>query len=432
MRLTRHLRGLRAFTPRALGFAACSLALYAAGLLTGVAELFMLALAGLLLPLAAWLVVRTGRRRVGASRSVRPLRAAQGSRITVDLTVENTGLLDTGVLLVTDRVPFQLGAAARFVLPGIPGDARERIRYSLHAAARGRYAIGPTAARLSDPFDLAQVTMELARPTEVIVHPRVEPLSAPGFSGELASAPVARVRRLNAAGEEFYTTREYREGDDLRKVHWRSSAKRGELMIRQDESPRQARALVAVDLRRRVHRGSDEHSSLERAVSAAASVVVRLAAAGYELACLTDDGREVRPAGRADASVTILDFLATVTASGGDSLAPLAARLARAGEGLLVAVLAAPTAEEAAALARCRQSFAGTLALLVRPDSWGTRGARETAEADARSAGAASLLERAGWRTATLERGERLDTPWRHLTRAQGSGGRLAGLRRHG
>jgi uncharacterized protein (DUF58 family) len=431
MTLGRRLRGLRMFTSRALGFVACALACYGAGLLTGVAELFMLAMAGLLLPLGAWLVVRTGHRQVGATRTVRPLRAPQGERFTVELAVENAGRFDTGVLLVTDRVPFQLGAAARFVLPSVPSGARERIRYTLQAAARGRYAVGPTIARLSDPFDLAQTTLSLAQASEVIVHPRVERLPAPGFSGEFAAAPVARVRRLNTAGEEFYTTREYREGDDLRKVHWRSSAKRGELMIRQDESPRQARALVVVDLRRRAHHGTDEHGSLERAVSAAASVVVRLAASGFELACLTDDGHEVRPAGRADAAVAILDFLATVTPSSGDSLGPLAAHVARAGEGLLVAVLAVPSADEAAALARCRQSFSGTLALLVRPDSWGVRSARETAEADARTAGVAALLERAGWRTATLERGEALGVPWRHLTRAHGGSGRLAGLR-HG
>src|SRR4029453_18791492 len=103
---------------------------------------------------------RPGRRGIGATRSVRPLRAPQGGRFTVDLTLENTGRLDTGVLLVTDRVPFQLGTAARFVVPGIPGGPHERIRYTLPAAARGRYALGPTAVRLSDPFDLAQVTME--------------------------------------------------------------------------------------------------------------------------------------------------------------------------------------------------------------------------------------------------------------------------------
>ena len=408
---------LRAFTPRAFGFAGAAAALYLAGRLTGVSELYMLAVAALALPVGALLVITWGNYRLASSRSVRPVRTAVGDRITVVLRVENPGRLETGVLLLEDRLPYQLGPGARFVVPGISGGDREALSYDLRAAARGRYTIGPLAVRLSDPFGLAQVTSELAGTTDVIVHPRVEALTAPGLGGELASAAATRVRHLFTQGDEFYTTREYRDGDDLRKVHWRTTAKRGQLMIRQEERPWQARALIAVDLRRDAHRGQGGRASFERAVSVAASIAVRLAASGYELAMVTDDGRQVRPAGATDQATAILDFLASVEPTPTGSLQPMAERLGRAaGEGLLVAVVATPNADEAAALARCRLGFGGAIGLLVRADSWLGLAAREVAAADAQAAGIASLLDRAGWRAQMLTRTQPLDEPWRRLT----------------
>jgi uncharacterized protein (DUF58 family) len=409
--------GWRTFTPRAFGFGAAAVALWLVGLLTGVPELFMLAVAALVLPLGAWLVVRFGRYRLTCTRSVRPLRATVGSRIAATVRLHNPARFETGVLLLEDQLPYQFGPAARFVVPGLAGGDHETLHYELTAMTRGRYTIGPLSVRLLDPFGLAQVISEVAGTSEVIIHPRVEGLSAPGMGGDFASASAARVRRLFTRGDEFYTTREYRDGDDLRKVHWRSSAKRGQLMIRQEEQPWRARALLAVDLRKQAHLGHGDQSSLERAISATASMAVRLARSGYELALLTDGGERVVPPTGMDQADAILDFLATVGPSRGASLVPMADQLARlSGEGMLIAVLTIPDPEEAAVLARARLGFGGALAMLVRADTWTGLAARDLAAGDARAAGAATMLERAGWRTAALNRSDRLEQPWHRLT----------------
>jgi uncharacterized protein (DUF58 family) len=412
---------MRVLTPRAIGFAAAGLALYLAGRLTGTSELYMLAVAALLLPVSGFLIVRWGTYRLACTRSLRPVRASVGGRIAVTVRLQNLGRLETGVLLLEDRLPFRLGPPARFVVPGIGGDDREVLNYDIPAGVRGRYTVGPLVVRLSDPFGLAQVTSELAGTSEVIVHPHVEALSPPSLGGELASASTTRVRHLFSQGDEFYTTRDYRDGDDLRKVHWRSSAKRGQLMIRQEERPWQARALIALDLRRGAHRGHGGQASFERIVSIAASIAVRLGASGYELALITDDGQQVRTAGVSDQATAVLDFLASVEPSRSTSLVPLADRLARAsGEGLLISVLTVPSAEEAAALARCRLGFAGALGLLLRADSWIGLASREVAAAEARATGIATLLDRAGWRTTTITRNDRLEAPWQRLTAPSG------------
>ena len=412
---------MRLLTPRAFGFAAAGLALYVAGRLTGTSELYMLAVAAVLLPVGGFLIVRWGSYRLACTRSLRPVRASVGGRISVTIRLHNLGRLETGVLLLEDRLPYQLGPPARFVVPGIGGDDRELLNYDFAAGARGRYTIGPLLARLSDPFGLAQVTSELAGTSEVVIHPRVESLPPPSLGGELASASTTRVRHLFSQGDEFYTTRDYRDGDDLRKVHWRSSAKRGQLMIRQEERPWQARALLALDLRREAHRGQGAQSSFERMISIVASMAARLSASGYELALLTDDGQQVRPTGASDQSTAVLDFLASVEPSRSTSLVPLADRLARAsGEGLLIGVLTVPSAEEAAALARCRLGFAGALGLLLRTDSWVGLASREVAAAEAQAAGISTLLDRAGWRTAIMTRNDRLEEPWQRLTAPSG------------
>jgi uncharacterized protein (DUF58 family) len=408
-------------TPRALGFLGAGVALYLAGRLTGASELYMLAVAALLLPLAGFLIVRWGTFRLACSRSIRPVRTSVGGRISVGVRLRNLGRLETGVLLLEDRLPYQLGQPARFVVPGIAGEDQELLNYEINAGARGRYTVGPLVVRLSDPFGLAQVTSELAGTSEVVVHPKVEPLTAPSLGGELASSSATKVRHLFSQGDEFYTTRDYRDGDDLRKVHWRSSAKRGQLMIRQEERPWQARALIALDLRRHAHRGQGGQASFERMVSIAASIAVRLGASGYELGMVTDEGRQVRPVNVADQATAVLDFLASVEPTRSTTLVPMAERLSRtSGEGLLIGILTVPGAEEAAALARCRLGFAGALGLLVRADSWVGLAGREVAAAEAHAAGISTLLDRAGWRTATITRNDRLDDPWRRLTAPSG------------
>src|SRR6266540_621222 len=411
----------RIFTPRALGFAGAGVALYLAGRLTGASELYMLAVAALLLPLGGFVIVRWGTYRLGCTRSLRPVRTAVGGRISVTVRLRNLGRLETGVLLLEDRLPYQLGPPARFVVPGIAGDDRELLNYEINAGARGRYTVGPLAVRLSDPFGLAQVTSELAGTSEVVVHPKVESLAPPSLGGELASAASTKVRHLFSQGDEFYTTRDYRAGDDLRKVHWRSSAKRGQLMIRQEERPWQARALIALDLRRGAHRGQGGQASFERMVSIAASIAVRLGASGYELGMITDEGQQVRPIDSADQATAMLDFLAGVDTTRSTSLVPLADRLGRTtGEGLLIGLLTVPSAEEAAALARCRLGFAGALGLLLRTDTWVGLASREVAASEAHAAGIGTLLDRAGWRTAIITRNDRLDEPWRRLTAPSG------------
>ncbi len=97
-----------------------------------------------------------------------------------------------------------------------------------------------------------------------------------------------------AVGDDDVIPRAYRNGDELRRVHWRSTARYGELMVRREEQRWQDRAVLLLDSRRSAHTGSGPSSSFEFAVSAAASVGVHLARQGLDGHLLTDSW----PAGR--------------------------------------------------------------------------------------------------------------------------------------
>src|SRR5439155_24991358 len=145
---------------------------------------------------------------------------------------------------------------------------------------RGRYFLGPITADLSDAFSLTRTRLEFDDRDELLVTPEVEPLATGPVSPFGAGIGLAATRHLFRTGEEFYTMREYQTGDDLRRLHWPSVARSGELMIRQDESSRRSSSLVFVDTREGAL-GATHGPAFERAISCAASVGVLLAGAGF-------------------------------------------------------------------------------------------------------------------------------------------------------
>ena len=116
------------------------------------------------------------------------------------------------------------------------------------------------------------------------------PLPNVRLAGEYAGSGDSRARSVAVHGEDDIATREYRNGDDLRRVHWRSTARTGELMVRREEQPWESRATIVLDTRRQGHRGEGPTSSFEWAVSAAASVGLHLRHSGYKIRLVTGSG----------------------------------------------------------------------------------------------------------------------------------------------
>jgi uncharacterized protein (DUF58 family) len=267
--------------------------------------------------------------------------------------------------------------------------------------------IGPLAASIADPFDLAHRRIELPGRHELIVYPAIESLDATHIAVPIGGSGESSSRQLHRTGEEFYTMRRYEIGDDLRRIHWPSVARTGELMIRQDETARRSHATLLLDTRAAV---LGERDSFERAVSVAASIGVLFLRAGFALRLATPDLAPTR--------VTpdqLLETLALVRPSRQRLLAPVLSKLraGAAGNPSLVAVLPPPTPEETTALLGTGASFGPRVAVLVQPPSTADLYLPRRAEVERQAEGAQRSLQRGGWEALLLHHDTKLYDLWR-------------------
>jgi uncharacterized protein (DUF58 family) len=379
----------------------------------GVPELGMAAVAVAVLLGLALAYTRLTSARLTARRFVHPARLFYDAEGDVELRVRNTGRLSTAILQVEDGVPATLADGARFVRAPLGPGATTTMRYRLHGRHRGRFAIGPLTVRLRDPFGIVARPQRFASKDDVIVYPPVWRLPAGvPLGGSQGSGSEGRPRPL-ASGEELAMVREYVRGDDLRKVHWHSTAHRGKLMVRQDESRATPHAAIVLDTRASRHRGRGPASSFETAVSAAASVTYHVCERGYGARLVT--GPLTAPP-RARSWELTLEQLATIEPDEATDLDALWTQLSRGagGDGLLIAVTTVPGPAELRRMVRAGRGFGVRLAVLVDADSH-VRRRRSGEGADA----TAEALRVAGWRVTIVAAGDRLDERWRELMRAR-------------
>jgi uncharacterized protein (DUF58 family) len=223
-------------------------------------------LLALLVTSGLWLVVT--RVAVEVSRELHPPRVHAGGDSRIDLLVTNRGTRRSPLLTLRDRVSGTRGALL-VVNPLAPG-ASARAAYRFPTERRGVVSIGPLEVEVADPLGLARLVMPASGVSELIVYPLLETVPpVPLTSGNDPMAGAEHPNALGRSGEDFYALRAYVIGDDLRRVHWPSTARNDDLMVRQDELPWQGRATVVLDVRASRH----DDVTLERAVSAAASLV---------------------------------------------------------------------------------------------------------------------------------------------------------------
>jgi uncharacterized protein (DUF58 family) len=403
-------------TRRGASLISVSFLLYGLARSLSVSELYAVAGAALILPLVSILAVRLGRYRLTITRTIAPRRAFAGAPMRVELEVTNAGRLPTPPLMLEDEAPGAVGGPMRVALTALPPRRVERLVAQRTPSRRGRFEVGPLHARLTDPFGLAHASTEAATPMPVVIYPDVERLSGES-PGDRSDAGRSTYARLAPAGDEFHAIRQWQHGDDLRKIHWRSVARTGDMMIRQNETRFFPRVTIFLDTRSSSHRGAGTNSSLEWAVSAAASVVWDVAHRGYVVRLATPDSGPGPSRPGNNRWEPILEELATVTATPARPLQPVFRRLgARPGAGgALLIIVTGPRPEIVAELARVRRSYAWCGAVLLDADSFAEAAARQRAASDQRLAEATQALLRSGWRVAVAGSSDRFQEIWRRL-----------------
>jgi uncharacterized protein (DUF58 family) len=383
--------------------------LWGVGRLLGVAELYVVAVAAAALVGVGAIAVRLSSARVSVRRGLSEARLLHGRTADVAIDLRNDSRLPAPLLLVEDDVDWMLAPQPRFMVAGLRPGTTQSLRYEIRGGARGRYAIGPLRLRVRDPFGATQLVRRYSSRDEVLVYPRVERLPDGLARGSHRGSGSSDARRLLNAGDEFHTMREYVQGDDLRQVHWPSTAKRQKLMVRQQEMPFTAEAVVFCDTRLGASHGAGPDAAVEVAISAAASTVWHLADHGYRLRLHTEaDGG--RPVEGWDA---ILDALAEIQPSRVASVGGALTRLRGAGgEGLLVCVVMVPPGDEplashpdVRAMIHAGRGHGGRVGIVVHPPHHDRRRAGELVR----------LLRAARWRAVTLPTDVPLAERWREL-----------------
>ncbi|MER6766560.1 DUF58 domain-containing protein, partial [Amycolatopsis sp. NPDC000746] len=347
------------------------------------------------LPLLVAAYISATRLRLGAARALRPDRVAAGSTGEVDLELWRSGRLPGGEVLLEDGVPYALGSRPRFVVERLPHDRRVLLRYPLRPAMRGIQQVGPLRATITDPFGLCEFERELIGHSRLVVVPRVVPLwGLPGGAGAGAGDD-GSVRLHSGQGEPDVIVRHYRTGDDMRKVHWRSTARRDEIMVRIEERPWRGGTTVLLDHRAAAHHGSGPTASLEWAVSFAASVSLHLRRTGHRVRLVTEHGVSLADSpgdGGEGYDNLVLDALA--------ALQPAHQRDVTLGhdpaEGQeLIAILGTVSAESVHELTRYRARGVRSLAVLLDTPTWA--GSASPDHLAAATKESAELLRGAGW-----------------------------------
>ena len=308
------------------------LGLVAVGRVFALLEITTVGLSLLGLVLVTVLTGVRARPNLQVTRTVQPDRVHVGDGSEVALDIVNTGRHATPVLRVDDVVEGTGDASVRLAPMG-PG-TRSRAAYRLPTERRGLVTVGPLEVSHGDPFGLTWRRRTTAGTDLLTVLPRVDQLARiPATSGHDPLSGRDHRHRVGGVGDDLYALRPYVPGDDLRRVSWRATARRDELIVRQDELPWQRRTTVLIDTRAEVMDGD----VFERAVSAAASVIHRQQDDLVRL--VSPDGYDTGFVTGSLAINAMMEYLAVVTPVPSRSLRGLTERLGQSqGGGTLVLI----------------------------------------------------------------------------------------------
>lgn len=404
-------------TTRGRIFVALGISFVLTGVGLGMTDLTRIGMLLLALPSLAMLINQRHPLAFGISRVPIPSRAQVEEPAMVALSILNPSRTPSPVLSGEELLDYTLGDRPRFVIPALRRGQSHNVTYSVRSHIRGRHQLGPLALSVTDPFGLTARHVALQSSSDLLVLPRIMPLggAASGARGLGTEGTIPHMVSLH--GEDDISVRDYRDGDDLRRVHWPATARTGNLMVRQEDRPAMRRAVILLDSREEVH-GQATSRSLEWAVTMTASMAAHCEHLGYALHLVTAsaDPGQGHESTRLDES---LESLALVTPGPGVDLTGVlhVASGAIVAGGLIVAVIGACSDDDARAVAALRSAGGTALALVVDRTTLGAAGSPVGSDASAQAT--AEVLRSAGWRVVLVTPGMSWTHAWGQLTSSQ-------------
>lgn len=269
----------------------------------------------------SFVLPRHSLKHITGSRSL-PSAAFEGEEIQVSVVVENSDWRSRYMLEVSDNVP---AAETDFQSPmtfigKLRGRNKKKYSYPISCHKRGEYSIGPLKIGSSYPLGVSAAEKTLQDDLlPLLVYPRVfEIARLPFLRGSSVLTAISDSAVKTGGGEDFYGTREYRRGDSLRYIHWPSSARQGQLIVKEFETRAAEQVTLILDLQRGSDFGEGRETTLEYAVRIAASFARHILERGHGLQLIGyGKGHNVLPYGRGLAQLSkVLEALAKMQADG--------------------------------------------------------------------------------------------------------------------
>jgi uncharacterized protein (DUF58 family) len=271
--------------------------------------LYVVAYCAAILVLVAMAIAPRRLKLTGERHGLFP-RAQVGDRFDVEVKLVATRSVSTFVL--EEQIPEKLGASVRVPVTRLSANKSVSHHYGLRCARRGAYRVGPLVAVAGDPLGISERQTVVADAFELLVHPRVEIVTDRPLTRQFEEPPIRPpVSKPWPSGLEFYGMREYKPGDDLRRIVWRATARTGKVMVREAEQGITDHITIILDTDRGSHSrdGEDVSESFEAGIRAAASLGVRHLRDGYEVKIETNGGSLTRSLRGAGSQMLLLDAL---------------------------------------------------------------------------------------------------------------------------
>ncbi len=405
-------------TARGWALSVCGALLVVLGGLIGAVDLVRIGLAAAVLvvgagALVAWRSPARSKHRLDVHRTVtpNPLHVGEQAQVTIHVgAVDTTARARLAGLRFAEQAAGELSGGRALRARVERGPSSVDVRYQVRAARRGRWTLGPLVVTRSDLFGVVRAPASLGDVAEVAVWPAV--VALPAASEALVGEPDRVALGARSPSTDDASLRDYREGDDLRRVHWRSSARRGSLLVRSDERAGMRPVTVLLDCPARP-------AAVEWSISLAASMALGMLEAGHPVRFLGVDPdigdipaflhSRSGPQARSGLLDPLIDLVGPRTEAEAEQRLGAAVRMLQAsigGDDIVLAVLGPLMPASRTALARISDSAQGWA--VVRADH------RQPGEAAA-TENTLRALHRAGWHAARVTTGEPILDAWLRL-----------------
>ncbi len=255
---------------RRLQLLAIGAVLVVAAFSTGLPFLFYLLYLAILVIGGSYVVVRLGLTDLEAGYAVSQLHGHVGDPLRVTYTLRNTSRLPKLWLEVHNPTTLPGGLPGRALSLGGRQERSWLIRAPL--TRRGHFRIDPLAIRTGDPFGFFEASAAVGQGVSVVVYPRLEPVPAWKLPAAIIEGSHAAPERTHQTTPLATSVRPYAPGDSMNRIHWKLTARHGEIQVKEFDLEQTADAWIVLDLQRAIQTGRGDESTTEVAIRAAAAI----------------------------------------------------------------------------------------------------------------------------------------------------------------